>query len=333
MIPTPLCIRKLRAENYHIYGNPCSTPTFPRCLDKGEAAGCCVIHEYLDHPVIVEACAPRHIPVMMEKPLAVSVADAKRIARAAERGGIPVIVNYETTWYASHGAAWKVIKEDRAAGEIRKMVAMDGHEGPREIGVPPEFFGWLTDPAKNGAGALFDFGCYGANLMTWMMDNARPIAVTAITQRNKPQIYPRVDDEATILVQYPVAGHHPRLMELAVQPQRLRSVRRQGLCNRDWRKFVARAAAGESGGDANVGNACRRRTRFHFLPDSRGSWQETGGIVIAGKQSDCDGDPRRRSRVRENRKAHRFEALKPQVAKTLPVRRSSVDDRSSRESG
>jgi predicted dehydrogenase len=114
-------------------------------LDKLKPQAVASFTNTLDHPVIVEACGPRHIPVMMEKPLAVSVADAKRIARAAERGGIPVIVNYETTWYASHGAAWKVIKEDRAAGEIRKMVAMDGHQGPQEIGVPPEFFGWLTD--------------------------------------------------------------------------------------------------------------------------------------------------------------------------------------------
>jgi predicted dehydrogenase len=85
------------------------------------------------------------------------------------------------------------------------MVAMDGHQGPQEIGVPPEFFQWLTDPVKNGAGALFDFGCYGANLMTWMMDNQRPLAVTAMTHRFKPQIYPGVDDEATILVEYPAA--------------------------------------------------------------------------------------------------------------------------------
>src|SRR5229473_3420064 len=117
----------------------------------------------------------------------------------------PVIVNYETTWYRSHAAMWEVMKDQHAGGEIRKMVAMDGHQGPKEIGVPPEFFGWLTDPVKNGAGALFDFGCYGANLMTWMMDNQRPLTVTAMTHRFKPQIYPRVDDEGTILVEYPKA--------------------------------------------------------------------------------------------------------------------------------
>ncbi len=158
-----------------------------------------------DHAAVVEACAARHIPVMMEKPLAINIAQARAIRQAVERGGIPVVVNYETTWYPSHAAIWKLFKEQNAAGEIRKMVAMDGHEGPKEIGVSPEFLSWLTDPQKNGAGALFDFGCYGANLMTWLMDNQRPLAVTALAQTNKPAIYPRVDDEATILVQYPRA--------------------------------------------------------------------------------------------------------------------------------
>jgi predicted dehydrogenase len=100
---------------------------------------------------------------------------------------------------------YKIFKEQRAGGSIVKMVAMDGHPGPKEIGVGPEFLGWLTDPEKNGAGALFDFGCYGANLMTWMMDNRRPIAVTALTQTIKPRIYGRVDDQAAVLIQYPGA--------------------------------------------------------------------------------------------------------------------------------
>jgi predicted dehydrogenase len=158
-----------------------------------------------DHAVVVEAAAPRHVPVMMEKPLAVGNADAQRIRRAAAAGGIQVLVNYETTWYPSHGAMWTLLKERKAAGDIRKMVALDGHNGPKAINVQPEFLDWLSDPVRNGAGALFDFGCYGANLMTWMMDNQRPLAVTAITQHFQPGVYPRVDDEATILLEYPKA--------------------------------------------------------------------------------------------------------------------------------
>ena len=92
-----------------------------------------------------------------------------------------------------------------AAGDIRKMVALDGHAGPKAINVQPEFLAWLSDPVKNGGGALFDFGCYGANLMTWLMDNQRPLAVTAVTQQLQPAVYARVDDEATIVLEYPRA--------------------------------------------------------------------------------------------------------------------------------
>src|SRR5205823_13235449 len=123
-----------------------------------------------------------HTSMMMEKALAVNLSQARAIQNAAQRGGIAVMVNYETTWYRSHAEIWKIVKEQKAAGDIRKMVAMDGHQGPQEIHVQPEFFAWLSDPVKNGAGALFDFGCYGANLMTWLQGNQRPIAVTAIAQ-------------------------------------------------------------------------------------------------------------------------------------------------------
>jgi predicted dehydrogenase len=158
-----------------------------------------------DHRPIIEAAAARGVHVMVEKPLAVSVADARAIEQAAAKGRIHVITNYETTWYPSHRAIWDLLKAQKAGGALRKMVVMDGHEGPKEINVQPEFLAWLRDPVQNGAGALFDFGCYGANLMTWLMDEQRPIAVTAITHRFKPAIYPNVDDEATIVVEYPGA--------------------------------------------------------------------------------------------------------------------------------
>jgi len=154
-----------------------------------------------DHRRVVEAAARHRIPAMMEKPLAVSVEDALAIKRAADAAQIPVLVNYETTWYPSNTAVYQLVR-DGALGDVRKVVVHDGHKGPKEIGVPPEFLGWLTDPARNGAGALFDFGCYGADLMTWLMKGAAPITVTAVTQQLKPEIYPHVDDEATIILTY-----------------------------------------------------------------------------------------------------------------------------------
>ncbi len=157
-----------------------------------------------DHRRVVEICARYGVHVMMEKPLAVSLEDARAIEKAARAGKIQVLVNYETTWYRSNQAAYDLVHE-KAIGEIRKVVVHDGHSGPKEIGVGPEFLAWLTDPKLNGGGALFDFGCYGADLTTWLMDGRRPDSVTAVTQQIKPEVYPRVDDEATIIVTYPHA--------------------------------------------------------------------------------------------------------------------------------
>ena len=157
-----------------------------------------------DHRPVVELCARYKIPVMMEKPLAVSYDDAQAMERAARAANIQVLVNYETSWYPSNHTAYQLV-HDGAIGEIRKVVVHDGHEGPKEINVGPEFLKWLTDPKLNGGGALFDFGCYGADLMTWLMDGQRPLSVTAIIQTIKPDIYPHVDDEATIVLTYPRA--------------------------------------------------------------------------------------------------------------------------------
>src|SRR6185312_10987069 len=167
--------------------------------------GVVVCTNTFDHLAAVESCAKRRLPVMMEKPLAVSNEHARAIEQAAASARIPVLVNYETTWYPSNRAAWQIAKEAKALGEIRKVVVHDGHRGPKEIGVQPEFLDWLADPKRGGGGALFDFGCYGANLMTWLMDDRRPTAVTAVTQQIKPETYPKVDDEATIILEYPGA--------------------------------------------------------------------------------------------------------------------------------
>jgi predicted dehydrogenase len=157
-----------------------------------------------DHRRVVEICARYGVPVMMEKPLAVSLEDARAIEKAARTGKIQVLVNYETTWYRSNQAAYDLVHENDI-GEIRKIVVHDGHSGPKEINVGPEFLAWLTDPKLNGGGALFDFGCYGADLATWLMDGRRPDSVTAVTQQVKPDVYPHVDDEATIILTYPHA--------------------------------------------------------------------------------------------------------------------------------
>ena len=174
-------------------------------LDRVKPDAVAAFGSVAEHRSVVEAAAPRRLHVMVEKPLSFDAADADAMAALARRHGIQLLTNYETSWYPSRPALQAALARGDV-GPIRKAVFRHGHHGPKEIGVQPEFLSWLTDPAANGAGALVDFGCYGANLMTWLMQGRAPSSVTAITQRLKSDpTYARVDDEATLILAYPDA--------------------------------------------------------------------------------------------------------------------------------
>jgi predicted dehydrogenase len=154
-----------------------------------------------EHLKVVEIAAPKGIHVMVEKPLAVSVEHAKKMQALAKKYNIQLLTNYETTWYPSNHKAYAVL-ERNTVGSLRKIVVRDGHRGPKKIGINKEFLDWLTDPVQNGGGALTDFGCYGANLSTWLQQGKRPLSVTAVTQQFQRENNPNVEDETTIILTY-----------------------------------------------------------------------------------------------------------------------------------
>ena len=156
------------------------------------------IYEHLE---VVEKCAPLGIHVMVEKPLAVSLEHAQKMQKLVEKHNIILFTNYETTWYPTNKKVFDLYKEGKI-GALRKVVVHDGHQGPKDIGVNHEFLEWLIDPAENGGGAVTDFGCYGANLITGLTNGERPISVMAMLQSNNDQAYPLVDDEASIILEY-----------------------------------------------------------------------------------------------------------------------------------
>src|ERR1041385_7714873 len=180
-------------------------PSLDALLAKTNIQAVTAFTSTFDHRRVVEMCAPKGIHVMMEKPLAVNMEHARAIEAAAKQGGIQIMVNYETTWYPGNSAAYDLVHEQHAIGDLRKIVVHDGHRGPKEIGCSEAFLEWLTDPGLNGGGALPDFRCYGADLITWLMEGERPTSVFAVTQHIKPDVYPKVEDEATIVVTYPKA--------------------------------------------------------------------------------------------------------------------------------
>lgn len=192
-----------RYAKQHGYSMELVYNSLQEMLDKAKPEAVTAFNTIQDHLEVVKACAPRGIHVMVEKPLAVSLDHARQMEALANKHRIHLLTNYETTWYGTNHKAYDIVLQEKAIGKIRKVVVHDGHPGPKEIGANKEFLEWLTDPVQNGGGAIIDFGCYGANLITWLMKGARPTSVTAITQQLKPEVYPKVDDEATIILTYP----------------------------------------------------------------------------------------------------------------------------------
>jgi len=153
-----------------------------------------------DHLRIVKLCAPRKINVMFEKPLASTLADARAIRDLAKKSGIVVLTNYQMAWWATNYMA-KALADAGTLGKVWRLRGVVGHGGPGSQGPRSQyFFDWLTDPVKNGAGSLMDFGCYNALWSLWYL--GKPQSVYAHVNHLRPETFPKVEDNATMILSY-----------------------------------------------------------------------------------------------------------------------------------
>jgi predicted dehydrogenase len=130
--------------------------------------------------------------------MAATLAQADRMLKAANDANILLMINWPTAWYASV-QEWE---RRLLAGEIGKITYLkyrSAHNGPKEIGCDPHFWGWLYDAEKNGAGALMDYCCYSADY------NARFLGVPNDVMGMRGVFvkdYPVPDDNAIIVMKY-----------------------------------------------------------------------------------------------------------------------------------
>jgi predicted dehydrogenase len=150
---------------------------------------------------LVELAASHGKPIMIEKPMADTLANAERIRVAANAAGIPLMVNWPTAW----SPEWRLAIELATSGEIGDVFRLScrlGHGGPKEYGCSPFFWGWLYDRARNGGGAYIDYCGYGASLARHVL--GLPARVQATIGRLQKD-YVEVDDNAILTLRYPTA--------------------------------------------------------------------------------------------------------------------------------
>jgi predicted dehydrogenase len=149
---------------------------------------------------IVEVAAAKGLHVISEKPMASTLAIAERMATAAKNAGTLLLINWPTAW----SAAWQELERRALAGDIgdiRYTRYRSAHSGPVAIGCAPSFVRDLTTPEINGAGALMDYCCYGADLAARLLGD--PISVTGVRGYfGTEPAYAASDDNAIIIAQY-----------------------------------------------------------------------------------------------------------------------------------
>lgn len=159
------------------------------CLTRTKADLAIVCSATAEHANTVEKIAPHGLNVMIEKPFAASVADARRIIKAMEGTGRHLAVNWPLAWYPSHNTAKRLIDEGHI-GDLIEVHFYDGNRGPLfhladKVEVSPEEVeaqkpGSWWYKKVSGGGSLLDYLGYGTTLGSWFMNGQAPLEVTSI---------------------------------------------------------------------------------------------------------------------------------------------------------
>lgn len=147
---------------------------------------------------LVELAASFGKPIMVEKPMANSLANAERMRVAAVNAGSPLMVNWPTAWQPAIRYALRLAL-DGEIGQIYRFSFRGGHRGPREYGCSAYFYGWLYDRERNGAGAYIDYCGYGASMARLLCGMPSRVSAT-IGHLVKQDI--AVDDNAVLTLRY-----------------------------------------------------------------------------------------------------------------------------------
>lgn len=170
-------------------------------LERAKPDAVLIFSDNVSGADLVELTASHGVPIMIEKPLANTLANAERIRVAVRSAGVPLMVNWPTTWTPAIRHALDLAGRGEI-GDIYRFNFRGGHGGPKEYGCSEAFYSWLYDPARNGAGAYIDYCGYGVTMARLLLGlPSRAQATIGRLQKD----YVAVDDNAVLTLRWPQA--------------------------------------------------------------------------------------------------------------------------------
>lgn len=181
---------------------------FRRCIEETRPDVVLLCPKTGEHGDYLEWVAPYGVHLLVEKPMAASLADADRMLAAVAATGKTLVINWPLAWYPPHVTTKRLIDED-AIGEVREVHYYDGNRGPlRHIADKVEIAAEESARQKSqswwfqraaGGGSLLDYLGYGVTLGTWFHGGRAPIEVTTVLDENAGL---EVDEHSVTVARY-----------------------------------------------------------------------------------------------------------------------------------
>lgn len=143
--------------------------------------------------------------VLVEKPMATSVADAERMASAASGAPVTTAVGFQHRFNRSH----QRLRELARSGELGDVVFVRLHQFIKAEGLPSD---WRRDPARSGGWAINDLGTHVLDLLRFIVGDVQVAGgALAASSFDLP-----VDDLAVALMRFETPGGAPGLGSVEV---------------------------------------------------------------------------------------------------------------------
>jgi scyllo-inositol 2-dehydrogenase (NADP+) len=145
------------------------------------------------HAELAEASMRAGLPVVVDKPLAVSTEDAERLVTTSRETGVPLAVFHNRRWDSDHLAARQAV-ESGDLGEIARYEARWERWRPKV-----QTTRWRELAAEEeGGGLLYDLGSHLIDQAVMLFGH--PTHVYAELARRRPEA--RVDDDSFVTLRY-----------------------------------------------------------------------------------------------------------------------------------
>ena len=145
------------------------------------------------HCEAAEACAAAGKHVVVEKPMAPTLAECDRMIAACERAGVKLMYAEELC-FAPKYVRLKQLADEGAFGDIFLVKQSEKHDGPHGA--------WFWDTQRSGGGVMLDMGCHGIEFARWMLGKPAITSVYCDLKTNLHADKTQGDDTSIVIVDF-----------------------------------------------------------------------------------------------------------------------------------